>query len=41
MEVRRVALFQKPAAYMHLRDVHSMRRETGKVSVIDCIVADP
>jgi putative ABC transport system permease protein len=37
---RRVAFFQKPTVYMHLRDVQEMRHEKNRVSVIDCIVAE-
>ncbi len=37
---RRVAFFQKPTVYMHLRDVQQMRREKQRVSVIDCMVAE-
>ncbi len=37
---RRVAFFQKPSVYMHLRDVQQMRHETNRVSVIDCMVAN-
>ncbi|NOX59682.1 MAG: FtsX-like permease family protein [Planctomycetes bacterium] len=37
---RRVAFFQKPTVSMHLRDVQEMRREIGRVSVIDCMVAN-
>ncbi|GJM26557.1 MAG: hypothetical protein DHS20C16_29720 [Phycisphaerae bacterium] len=36
---RRVAFFQKPTVFMHLRDVQEMRREKNRVSVIDCMVA--
>ncbi len=37
---RRVAFFQKPSVYMHLRDVQEMRREKNRVSVVDCIVTE-